>query len=114
MKKSIQIAATAFLITAAAIKAGPALAEPVSPQVNVSLVHTADLDLRTDAGQRQLDLRFSQAAREVCGTASDVDLEGKNDVRHCRTQVLARANAQRDQLLAAAGRGAIIAVTAAR
>ena len=46
--------------------------------------------------------------------AQNVDLEGKNDVRHCRTQVLARANAQRDQLLAAAGRGAIIAITAAR
>jgi UrcA family protein len=114
MKKAIQIAAAAFLITAGVIKAAPALAEPVSPEINVSLVHTADLDLSTAQGQRALDSRLTIAAREVCGTASDVDLEGKNDVRHCRTEVLARANAQRDQLLASAGRGAVIAITAAR
>jgi UrcA family protein len=113
MKKTIQITAAAFLITAAALKAAPALAEPVSPEINVALVHTADLDLSTQAGQRQLDSRLVQAAREVCGTASDVDLEGKNQVRHCRNEVLARANTQRDQLLAA-DRGGIIAVTAAR
>ena len=113
MKKTIQITAAAFLITAAALKAAPALAEPVSPEINVALVHTTDLDLSTQAGQRQLDSRLVQAAREVCGTASDVDLEGKNQVRHCRNEVLARANTQRDQLLAA-DRGGIIAVTAAR
>lgn len=114
MKQTIQIAAAAFLIAAAVLKAAPALAEPVTgPEVNVALVHTADLDLSTQAGQRQLDSRLVQAAREVCGTASDVDLEGKNQVRHCRTEVLARANAQRNQLLAARGDG-IIAVTASR
>jgi UrcA family protein len=114
MKQAIQIAAAAFLITAAALKTAPALAEPVtSPEVNVALVHTADLDLSTQAGQRQLDSRLVQAARDVCGTASDVDLEGKNQVRHCRNEVLARANAQRDQLLASRG-GGIIAVSASR
>ena len=113
MKQTVKIAATAFLITAAVIKAAPALAEPASPAVNVALVHTADLDLSTQAGQRQLDSRLVQAAREVCGTASDVDLEGKNQVRHCRTEVLARANAQRDELLAS-NRGGLIAVTASR
>ena len=113
MKQAIQIAAAAFLITAAALKTAPALAEPASPAVNVALVHTADLDLSTQAGQRQLDSRLAQAAREVCGTASDVDLEGKNQVRHCRNEVLARANAQRDQLLASRG-GGIIAVSASR
>jgi UrcA family protein len=114
MKQTIQIAAAAFLITAAVIKAAPALAEPVStPEVNVALVRTADLDLSSEAGQRQLDSRLVQAAREVCGAASDVDLAGKNQVRHCRTEVLARANAQRDQLLAS-NRGEIIAVTASR
>ena len=113
MKQTVKIAAAAFLITAAAIKAAPALAEPVSPAVNVALVHTADLDLSTEAGQRQLDSRLVQAAREVCGTASDVDLEGKNQVRHCRNEVLAQANAQRDQLLASRG-GGVIAVSASR
>ena len=114
MTKAIQIIAASFLITAAAIKAAPAIAEPVTPAINVSFVHTADLDLSTSTGQRALDARLANAAREVCGTAADVDLEGRNDVRKCRTDVLARANGQRDQLLAAAGRGAAIALTAAR
>jgi UrcA family protein len=114
MTKALRIAATAFLITAAAIKAAPAIAEPVTPAINVSLVHTADLDLSAASGQRALDVRLANAAREVCGTAADVDLEGRNDVRKCRADVLAKANGQRDQLLAAAGRGALIAITNAR
>ena len=112
MSKAFQIAATAFLITAAAIKAAPAIAAPVAPAVNVSFVHTADLDLSSRSGQRALDARLAHAASEVCGVASEVDLEGKNDVRNCRTEVLAKANGQRERLLAAAGRGAVIAIAA--
>jgi UrcA family protein len=111
MTKAFQIAATAFLITAAAIKAAPAIAEPVTSATNVSLVRTTDLDLSTAHGQRVLDVRLAHAAREVCGTASDVDLAGQNDVRKCRTDVLGIAKGQRDQLLAAAGRGTQIALT---
>jgi UrcA family protein len=112
--KAIHIALASFLITAGVIEAAPAFAEPVTPEINVSLVRTADLDLSSAAGQRTLDARLGNAAREVCGAAADVDLEGRNDVRQCRSEVLARANSQRDQLLAAAGRGAFIAITAAR
>jgi UrcA family protein len=114
MTKAFQIAATAFLITAAAIKAGPALAEPVAPTANVSRVQTADLDLSSSSGQRVLDIRLAHAARDVCGTASDIDLVGQNDARKCRVDVLAKANQQRDQLLAAAGHGTVIAITNAR
>lgn len=114
MTKSIQIAAAAFLITAAALKAAPALAEPVAPAFNVSHVQTGDLDLSSTNGQRVLDIRLAHAAREVCGTASDIDLVGRNDVRQCRVDVLAKANAQRDRLLAAAGNGTVIAITNAR
>ena len=114
MSKALQIAATAFLIAAAAIKAAPAIAEPVSPAINVSVVRTADLDLSTASGQRALNARLAHAASDVCGTASDVDLVGKNDVRKCRTDVLAKATDQREQLLAVAGRGALIAITNAR
>ena len=114
MTKAFQIAATAFLITAAAIKAAPAFAEPVAPDTNVSFVHTADLDLSSPRGQRALDARLAHAASAVCGTASDADLVGKNDDRKCRADVLATAKSQRDQLLAAADRGAAIAITNAR
>ena len=113
---AIRIIVLSALITGAAIKGVPALAEPAgqTSDVAVSLVRTADLDLASPKGQRELEQRITLAAREVCGTASDVDLEGKNEVRACRDEVIARAHSQRDSLLAAAGRGATIAVTAGR
>jgi len=115
MKKSFYIALVSALLTGGLIKAAPAFAQTqVSGQAVISLVHTADIDVSTAAGQRQLDQRLSIAAREVCGTASDADLEGKNDVRACRAETLARARAQKDSLLAAADRGATIAITASR
>ena len=114
MKKTLTIILASALITGLAIKAAPALAEETAAPTNVSLVRTADLDLSSKAGQRQLDHRLANAAREVCGEASDVDIEGKNEVRRCRDETLASARAQRDGLLAAADRRAFIAVTAAR
>jgi UrcA family protein len=110
MKQTLRIVLGAFLVTTALIKAGPVLAEASAPAINVSIVRTVDLDLSTEAGRRQLEHRFANAAREVCGTASDVDLAGKNAIRHCRHDVLARAQAQLDVLLA----GQPIAVTATR
>jgi len=110
MKQTLRIVLASFLTTAAIIKAAPALAEPVSANVNVSVVSTADLDLSTDKGRRQLDQRLVIAAREVCGAASDADLAGKNQVRRCRDEVLIRAHERRAGVLA----GEPIAVTAAR
>ena len=116
MKNPFAIALASALITTAVIKAEPALSQTPAVETNVSLVRTADLDLTSDAGRRQLDLRLARAAREVCGTASDVDLKGKNEVRQCRADVLASARAKRDGVLAATqGKGFIaVAVTAAR
>ena len=111
---AIRIIIASALITGAAIKAVPALAEaPAGLNVNVAVVRTADLDLSTDAGRRQLGQRLDAAAREVCGTASDTDLAGKNQVRRCRGEVLAQAHARRDTILAARSTEPI-AVTAAR
>ena len=112
MKKAIQIALVSALITIGVIKAAPALAEAPATQTNISLVRTADLDLRSAEGQRKLDRRLAQAASEVCGTASDADVAGKNYVRKCRDETLAKARGQREAILAR--RSAVIAVTAAR
>jgi UrcA family protein len=114
MKKSFYIALFSALLTAGLIKAAPAIAQTADqPEIAVSLVRTADLNLTTESGQRQLDHRIANAAREVCGTASDVDVEGKNEVRKCRDETLARAQLQKASVLAA-DRGALIAVTASR
>ena len=114
MKKAIYIALASALITTGVIKAAPALAQEPATETNVSLVRTADLDLSTDAGRRKLEQRLASAAREVCGTASDVDVEGKNAVRKCRDETLAKARGQLDRVAAAAPGEPFIAVTAAR
>jgi len=110
MKQTLKIIAFSALATAAVIKAAPVLAEPVPAQI-VSIVHTADLNLSTKAGREALDHRLVTAAFEVCGTASDVDLAGKNNVRACRTDVLAKARSDGEQL---ASRGISITVAAAQ
>ena len=103
---------TKLLFALLAISGMPALSEP--PSAVTSVVRTADLDLGRPVGQRQLDRRISIAVAEVCGTASNADLSGKNEVRRCRDETFARVSRHRDQLLAAAERGGRIAVTAAR
>ena len=70
MKKAIQIALVSFAITAGLIKAAPALAEQPAGDTAVSIVRTADLDLASDSGRRQLDSRLANAVREVSGDAS--------------------------------------------
>ena len=115
MKKSILYGLASALVTALAIKAAPAMAqEAPAGETYVAIVKTADINLTSEVGQRQLDRRLAQAAREVCGIASDTDVEGKNEVRKCRDETLARATADKQSVLAAANRGAVIAVTAAR
>lgn len=112
MKKALTIVFASALITTGAIKAAPAFAQEPANEVNV-LVRTADLNLATSQGQRKLERRLAQAARDVCGTASDVDIAGKNEVRKCRDETLEKAREQRDEVLASR-RDALIAVTASR
>jgi len=102
MKQTLKIIAISAMATAAVIKSVPALAEP-QPAANISVVETGDLDLTTAAGRQALDHRLVVAAREVCGTASDVDLVGQNKARECRADVLASARTQSSQLAARNG-----------
>ena len=88
-----------LLATLLAFTATPALTEPV---VATSSVETADLDLSSAKDRRTLDRRLELAVKEVCGTASDVDIAGKNDVRRCRVDTLANLANERDQRIARA------------
>lgn len=97
-----------FLATLLAFTATPALAEPITVS---STVQTADLDLSSATGQKALDRRLALAVNEVCGTASDVDIAGKNDVRRCRVETLASLASERDQRIARSS-GAPIEVAA--
>ena len=97
MKQTLKIIAVSALATAAVIKAAPGLSEPVSSQ-NVSIVRTSDLDLSTAKGRAELDHRLINAAYDVCGVASDADLAGKNIIRACRADVLAKARMRSEKL----------------
>lgn len=115
MRNPFVLAIASAIITAGLIKAVPALAEtPAVEQTYVSYVKTADLNLTSERGQQALDRRLAQAAREVCGVPSESDLVGQNKVRECRDEAIQRAAAEREALLAAANRGAVIAITASR
>ena len=115
MKSALFYAVTAGLATAALIKAVPAAAEPAQGgDIAVAIVRTSDLNLAQDEGRRTLDRRLAQAARQVCGEASDFDLEGKTAVRNCVDRTLARARIERNALLAGGQHGRVIAVSAAR
>jgi UrcA family protein len=97
------------LILALGLASSVAALSPVHAQETAtSIVRTADLDLASHSGRAALEERIVRAARDVCGTASDIDLEGKNAVRHCRAQVIAEASARRDQILAARSGGKIV------
>jgi UrcA family protein len=101
MKQTFKIIAIAAIATAALVKGVPAFAEPAAPSPVVSVVKTADLDLRSVAGRSTLDHRLVRAAADVCGSASDSNLRGANDARRCRTEVLTEARARTATLIAA-------------
>lgn len=87
----------------ATLLAFSATAASAQPTVTaISTVQTADLDLSTAKGQRALDLRLNQAAKEVCGTASPADLAGQNEIRRCRVETLLSLSDEREQRVAAA------------
>ena len=113
MKKTLLIIASSALATGLLIKGAPALSQTLPVETNVSIVRTADLDLSTRSGQRQLDRRLISAAGRVCGEASDADLKGKNDVRQCREEVLSTARAKADAIVAARStdRSIVVATT---
>jgi len=106
MKQTLKIIAASALVTGVLWRAVPALAEE-APR-NVAVVQTADLDLSSKAGARILDRRLVIAAREVCGTASDADLVGKNRVAACREDVLSEARATGAKLAASFGKTDIL------
>ena len=101
--KKIAIMVMAHSVAATAIT--PTVAHAANYPTVTSIVHIADLDLSSPAGQRRLARRIARAAREVCGTASPADLKGRAALRQCRERTTAEALNQSDRLLATANGG---------
>lgn len=108
MKKLLILAAVA-----GASFGQPTLAQSARPSQTVAVPHK-DLDLRTEAGAKTLDRRIWRAVVAVCGTASDFDLEGKNNIRECRRDTRVLASAQAELVIANASRDGLIRVSSIR
>ena len=105
---------TKTLIPAAlaiAVLTQPAFAEPVTRTVAVEHI---DLDLGTPTGARTLQHRLWRAVVAVCGTASDADIVGKNDIRQCRRDTMQVASAKADLAIAGASQGEPLRVASIR
>ena len=102
------------LAALAAVSFGqPVLAQTAPANPSVAVAHK-DLDLRTEAGTKALDRRIWRAVVDVCGTAPDFDIAGKNDVRQCRKDTKRVASAQADVVIASASRDQLIQVSSIR
>lgn len=97
MTKTFQLSLLIF-----AFASTPVMAEPRGPAVNRIAIPTSDLDLASKNGQRLLDRRLSHAVAEACGTASDADLAGGNEVRRCLQNTRELVAKARDQHIASA------------
>ncbi|KTE22894.1 UrcA family protein [Sphingopyxis sp. H050] len=89
----------------------PVLAEPITQTV---VVEHQDLDLATPGGAKTLQHRVWRAVVAVCGTTSEFDVAGKNDIRQCRRDTLQAASAKADQVIAGASRGEPVRVASIR
>jgi UrcA family protein len=97
MKTLLSIAALA-----ASLCVAPAAAQTSTSGATSRVVSYADLDLRNAAGVSELERRIRAAVRDGCGTASDADLEGKNEVRRCREIASEIASIKLERAIAAA------------
>ena len=89
---------------AASLSTAPAFAQNDAPTRIV--ISPAGLDLTTAEGRAALDLRIVHAARSACGTPSSADAGGPRKAQACVDEVRLAAAAQRETMIAAAGRQA--------
>ncbi|QLC25659.1 UrcA family protein [Parasphingopyxis algicola] len=94
-----------LLLIPGALLLGTVISHPtiaqVAPANPASLaVSHADLDLGNPADRIRLQRRLRAAAREVCGTAYNFDLRGRNAVRECRARTLESVRLPRSDALA--------------
>ena len=89
----------------------PAFAEPVTQTV---VVQHSDLNLGTRDGAKTLQYRVWRAVVAVCGTTSEFDIAGKNDIRQCRRDTMQIASAKADVAIAGASQDEPLRVASIR
>jgi UrcA family protein len=92
-----------FALVAAAFIAAPVLAEPAGYERWQVNVQTADLDLKSQAGQRKLDRRMEAALVKLCGEPVFFSRDEMADLDACKAQARAAAAPQMKAAIARAG-----------
>ncbi|HYJ28964.1 MAG TPA: UrcA family protein [Allosphingosinicella sp.] len=98
----VAVAAVAVALGATTMTVGPAYAASAGV-----LVRHNELNLASAAGRAVLDARIERAARIVCGTALNIELDIAAEIAACRAATVAAA---RQQLRAARGDHAVLRV----
>jgi UrcA family protein len=112
MKTLFILSALAASLTAS-IATSPAAAQAPAAGDRL-IVSYSDLDLSSRAGVRTLNRRILTAVQTACGSASDIDLRGRNSVNECRSATYAQANAQVRDAIALASRNGSTMVASGR
>lgn len=76
---------------------------PPSPDVLVRTVYVADLDLKSAAGQQQMEKRVGKAVEDMCVIVSPLPSYKGPLERPCRDEAWASARPQMDLAVRAAG-----------
>jgi len=101
----------------AALSFTPAVAQSLSgarTEVVSYVVRYNDLDLTKATDLRKLDRRIALAINEACGTASDADPTGKNDIRRCRVDTRINLAAERARAIALSAKSGLAAAARER
>lgn len=78
-------------LAVAAFATGSAMAAPAHADANCVSVTYRDLDLATDAGNRELYGRITRAAHQVCAAADNRDLAALAYSRACEREAVSQA-----------------------
>ncbi len=89
-KLAALVAATGLAFVGSAAVAAPAT------ETRQVTVNYADLNLKSAAGVEALYSRLRTASRQVCGSASGLDVASARDMRACRARALSGAVAKID------------------
>lgn len=92
VRSSVLAAAAVAALALNLATVAPALAQS-APSIAVSY---QDLNLSGAAGRDVLDRRIANAAEQLCGEASTVELTWNAAVQACQAETIAQTQAQRD------------------
>jgi UrcA family protein len=69
---------------------------PPSPDLLMRTVYIGDLDLKSPAGQQEMEKRVTKAVEDMCAIPSPIPGQERNMTRPCRDEAWVGARAQMD------------------